>query len=64
MEQEVQFFAIVKCGDGYDTWDEVIGYADNEGSAQQMLKQAEILNSYRQYRIDPIKVINFLFKKP
>lgn len=64
MEQSTQLFTIVKCGDHYDISDEVIGYADNEASAQQMLKQAEILNSYRQYRIDQIKVINFLFKKP
>ena len=64
MEQDVQFFAIVKCGDGYDTEDEVIGYADNEASAQQMLKQAQILNPYCEYQIGQIRVLNFLFKKP
>ena len=64
MEQDVQLFTIVKCGDGYDTFDEVIGYADNEASAQQLLKQAQILNTYYEYKIEPIRFMNFLCKKP
>lgn len=64
MERNVQLLTVVKCGDGYDTFDEVIGYADNEASAQQMLKQAKILNPYHEYRIEQIRSINFLFKTP
>lgn len=64
MEQKVQLLTVVKCGDGYDASDEVIGYADNEASAQQMLEQAKILNPYNEYRIEQIRFINFLFKKP
>ena len=60
----MELYTIIRNGDGYDIADEIIGYADNEASAQQMLKQAQILNPYQTYRIEPIKVINFLFKKP
>lgn len=62
-DQDTQLFAVIRCGDGYES-DDIIGYADNQESAQYMLEQAKILNTYYKYRIEPIKIINFLFKNP
>lgn len=60
----MELYTVIRSGDGYETWDEVIGYADNLDSAQQMLEQAKILNAHHRYRIEQIKIINFLFKAP
>lgn len=59
-----QFYAIIRVGELYETPDEVIGYADSEANAQRLLQQAQMLNCYAKFDIEPIKHVNFLFKRP
>lgn len=62
MSKEPKLYTIVKCPkDYYEGSEAIVGYADNEASAQQMLKQAETLNPQRDYRIDRIEIVNLLF---
>lgn len=60
----MELYTVTAIGNGYDTYDEVIGYADNEADALRMKTQAQILNPWREYETRKITNINFLFKKP
>ena len=56
-------YEILVYGDGYDTFHTVIGYADNEEKADELIEQAKVLNPYFEYGKKEVK-INFLFTTP
>ena len=56
-------YEIYSVGDGYETFNTVIGYADNEDKADELIEQAKIFNPYLKYNKREVKV-NFLFTEP
>ena len=59
----VYIYEIVAHGDGYKTFDTVLGYADNEDKADELIEQAKIFNPHLRYGKKQVKV-NFLFTLP
>ena len=58
----MELYSIVIYGDGYETFNRIIGYADNKDTANHMVKQARILHPHDDIGIEQIEHVNFLLE--